>query len=111
MLPRDRLPAQRRLQTRHQQRGGDALPGYIADRDTERSVGKGHKIVVVATDTQRGTAVARVVETGDEWEDLGEEPLLHFAGDLQLAVEPLAPCNLPRDAGVQPPSLHRQPAP
>ena len=54
--------AQRRLQAGHHQGCGNSFAGDIADRYAKVSLGQSKKVVVVATDTQRGPAVTGVIE-------------------------------------------------
>src|SRR5271170_3626551 len=78
------LAAEVGLEVGHEQSGGDAFAGYVADDETKPLVAEGEEVVVVAADVACLDAGACVVE-GLEWrESLREEAGLHLAGDLQL---------------------------
>ena len=79
------LSADRGLDAGHEHCGGDAFAGDIAEGEEEAPVGHLNEVVVVATDGFCGAAGRGAIEAREQWMFLGEEPLLHIAGDLEFA--------------------------
>ena len=82
--------AERGAQAGHEQGGGDAFAGDVADGEAERAVVRAEDVVVVAANALRGAACAVDAVAGKRGELLREEALLHFAGDLDFAVDAFA---------------------
>src|ERR1700722_1376798 len=83
-------PVQGRTDRSHQKGGGDALSGDIADGDAQAAVLKLDEVVVVAANLLGGAAKTGKVQTFDHGIDLGQEPLLHLAGNLDFTIDALA---------------------
>ncbi len=81
------LAAEVGLEVGHEQSGGDAFAGDVADEEAEAVGAEGEEIVVVAADVAGLDADAGVVEGLERGRGLREEPRLDFAGDLQLLFE------------------------
>ncbi len=86
----ERGRAQAGTEAGHQERGGDALAGDVAEGEGEALLvafmrGEDEEVVVVAADGMGGAAVAGEIDAGDAGVDLGEEALLHLTGDLDLS--------------------------
>ena len=84
------LAAECGLEAGHEQRGGDAFAGDIADGEGEDAGVELEEIVGVTTDAASGAAVAPVVQVFDGREVLREEALLHFLCDFHFAVQAFA---------------------
>ena len=78
------LAAEVGLEVRHEQRGGDAFAGDVADDEAEAVVAEGEEVVVVAADVTGLDAEAGVVEGLERGQRLGEELGLDLLGDLEL---------------------------
>ena len=78
------LAAEVGLEVGHEQSGGDAFAGDVADDEAEPLVAEGEEVVVVAADVAGLNADASVVEGLQRRESLREEAGLDLAGDLEL---------------------------
>src|SRR5882757_8105767 len=78
------LAAEVGLEIGHEQGGGDAFAGDVADDESEPLVAEGEEVVVVAADVAGLDADARVVEGFERRQGLREEAGLDLAGDLEL---------------------------
>ena len=88
-LDRDRaLAAQVGLEVGHQQRGGHALAGDVADDETEALLAEVEEVVVVAADAPRLHAGAGVFERSHRGQTLRKEPRLHLHRDLEFVRGP-----------------------
>src|ERR1039458_9776827 len=74
----------------HQERGGKALGGDVADSESEAAAGEGQEIVVIASDSARGAAVARVYECRHFGQVLREEAIRSAAGRPLAETSPIA---------------------
>src|SRR5580704_9266282 len=72
------LAAQVGLQICHEQRGGDAFAGNVADDEPEAVEAEIEKVVVVAAYRAGGEAAAAIVERLDRWAELREKAALDF---------------------------------
>ena len=78
------LAAEIGLQIGHEQSGGDAFAGNVADDEAEAIGAEVEEIVIVAADGARGKAVAGIVERADGRTELREEAALDFVGDFEF---------------------------
>ena len=78
------LATQVGLQVGHEQGGGDALAGDVADDEAELVLAEIEKIVVVASDLAGREAQAGVFEGLGLGMDLGEQAGLDLLGDFQF---------------------------
>ena len=78
------LAAEIGLKVSHQESGGDAFAGDIADDEAEPAVAELEEIVVVAADLARLDAHARVVEASERRKRLREEARLDLLGDFEF---------------------------
>lgn len=84
----DALAAKIGLQIGHEQGGGDALAGNIADDEAEAVVAEAEKVVVVAADLAGLMANSSVIEGAELGEVLREEPRLNAGGDFNFLGGP-----------------------
>src|SRR5271170_1038295 len=93
-----KLAPQVGLKIGHEKRGGDSLPGDIADQQSQALLPKSQKIVVVAADMAGLDTNARVIETRQSRKRLREESGLHLLCNIQLLggtafnFQPLGDC-------------------
>ncbi len=78
------LAAEIGLQVGHEERGGDAFAGNVADNQAEALGAEVEKVVVVAAYGARGITVTGIVERVDRGADLGEKTALNFVGDFKF---------------------------
>ena len=78
------LAAEIGLQVGHEQRGGDAFAGDVADDQAEAVGPEVEEVVVIAAYGARGEAAAAIVERLDGWTELGEKAALDFVGDFEF---------------------------
>ena len=78
------LAAEIGLQIGHEERGGNSLPGDVADDETETIGAEVEEVVIVAADSARRAAVTRIIETADWRTKLWEKAALDFVGDFQF---------------------------
>jgi hypothetical protein len=78
------LAAEIGLQIGHEESGGDAFAGDVADDEAEAAWAEIEKVVIVAAHSARWIAVAAIVERGDRGANLGEKAALDFAGDFEF---------------------------
>ena len=78
------LAAQIGLQVGHEQRGGDAFAGDVADDEAEAVGAEVEKIVIIAADGARGITVTGIVQRLDRRADLREKTALNFVGDFEF---------------------------
>ncbi len=78
------LAAEIGLQIGHEESGGDAFAGDVADDQAETIGAEIEEVVIVAADGARGVAAAAIVEGRDRRTELGEKAALHFAGDFEF---------------------------
>ncbi len=78
------LAAEIGLQIGHQERGGDAFAGNVADNEAEPAGAEIEEIVIIAADGARGKAVAGVIERGNRRTDLRKKAALDFVGNFEF---------------------------
>ena len=78
------LNAQVRLQIGHQERGGDAFAGDVADHEPEVRAAEFQKVEVISPDLAGLDASAGIVERGGFGQRLREETGLHLPCDLEF---------------------------
>ena len=78
------LTAKIGLQIGHEERGGDAFSGDVADDEREAVAAEIEEVVVVSADVAGLDADAGVVEGLEHGQGLGEELGLDLLGDLEL---------------------------
>lgn len=78
------LAAEIGLQIGHEKRGGNSLPGDVADDETETIGAEVEEVVIVAADGARRAAVTGIIETADWRTKLWEKPALDFVGDFEF---------------------------
>jgi hypothetical protein len=78
------LAAQIGLEIGHEQRGGDAFAGDVADDEAEAVGAEVEEVVVIAAYGARGIAVAGIVERLNWRTDLGKKTALDFVGDFEF---------------------------
>ncbi len=74
----------------HHERGRDAFAGDVADGDRQLVAREGHEVVVIAADLVGRVVMGEELEARDHRHGLGQEPLLHLLGKLQVAGQALA---------------------
>jgi hypothetical protein len=78
------LAAQIGLKIGHQESGGDAFPGDVADDETDTLAAEIQEVIIIATDFASLDAQASIFE-GFEWRlRLGEEPGLDLFGNFDF---------------------------
>jgi hypothetical protein len=78
------LAAQIGLQVGHEQRGGDAFAGDVADDKPEAVRAEVEKIVVITAYGARRETVAGVVQRGNRRTELRKKAALYFVGDFEF---------------------------
>jgi hypothetical protein len=78
------LAAQIGLQVGHEQRGGDAFAGNVADDEAEAVGAEVEKVVIIAADGARGITVTGIVERLNWRADLRKKTALNFVGDFEF---------------------------
>src|SRR5271169_5583547 len=78
------LAAQIGLQVGHEERGGDAFAGNIADDESEAVGAEVEEIIIIAADGPRGITVAGIVECSNRGPDLRKKTALDFVGDFEF---------------------------
>ena len=78
------LAAEIGLQIGHEESGGDAFAGNVADDQAEAVGAEIEEVVVIAAYCARWIAVTRIVERLDGGTELGEKAALDFVGNFQF---------------------------
>src|SRR5229473_196685 len=78
------LAAQIGLKIGHQEGGGDAFPGDVADDETDTLAAEIEEVVIIATDFASLDAQASIFEGFEWWLRLGEEPGLGLFGNFDF---------------------------
>jgi len=78
------LAAEIGLQIGHEESGGDAFAGNVADNQTEAIGAEVEKVVIVAADGACGKAATAIVERVDGRTELGEKAALDFVGNFEF---------------------------
>jgi hypothetical protein len=86
--PASELHAHGGLDGGHQQGGGDAFAGHVADGEGHAGF-ETHEIVIIARHDARGIADAGELQGFQIGDVFGKKLALDFAGDLQFRLEAL----------------------
>ena len=78
------LAAEIGLKIGHEQGGGDAFAGNVADDEAEAFSSELQKVVVITADVAGREAVTRKFQSGDRWQRLREETRLDLFGDFEF---------------------------
>ena len=78
------LAAQIGLQIGHEEGGGDAFAGDVADNETETVRAEVEEIVIIPADGARGITVTGIVERLNRRANLGKKTALDFVGDFEF---------------------------